>query len=222
MTLSTTIPAQPKFTNYFASVEILDGERLQVITKTLRIWKRFLTNYVSHHQEKGLLDERSKLISADYLTVVGLLQSTVFQMRTRPHIKLLAAKDLKEEIQAMSCFSIGPKAPTEAVCIMRVSELITAPWNLRLTYAPHPEPLYGGGVLLMHAMFQIAKKSQAQELKLHSTPTSITFYKKLGMSFDGINRFTFSTLSKEHKEALDGALLKVLMTEELRHLALED
>lgn len=209
MSLIASSVTAAKALNCFASVELIGSEDAHVITKTLRVWKKFISNYVSSHLEKGLLDERSKLITSDYITVIGLLQNTIFHMRTRSHIKLFAAKDLKEEIQSISCCTLTPKAPPSRLISMHISELITAPWNLRLTVLPHPEPLYGGGVFLMHAMFHFAKTNTVVEIKLNSTPTSIPFYKKLGMKFDGINRFSFDPLSKEHEDALNSRFSKI-------------
>lgn len=122
---------------------------------------------------------------------------------------ILAAIDTDETIQTLACFSIYTPPGCETKRLY-VEELLTAPWNLPFTVSPvHFSPLKGGGTLLMHAMFYIARINKLRILELSATDTGSDFYKRLEMKQVNVITFAFLLDTAEHNEKMTSAFKRV-------------
>ena len=93
-----------------------------------------------------------------------------------------------------------------------VGELVSAPSNLRwkTKISCISNPIYGGGTLLMHAIFKMAEITKKANIGLLSSRSGQLFYEKLGMKqvIEGSNLFEFILSEKSHHQNIERALAR--------------
>lgn len=197
----------------FASVSKMNEHDRMSVGRTIHAWEKFanalLTKYEKEREEKGPSEllTRDIILIENYQNVLCMLEWEYSAMGALEESsnQFLIAKDEAYEIGALAEYQrISDKDESH----LYLGELITAPWNLRLEAQKTalPPPLRGGGILLIHALFNIAKKIDCKKLCVTSTPVSLDFYAKLGMTKKGIHRFEFDISSSDDEEKINNAL----------------
>lgn len=179
----------------FAAVTLMQEAEFPEVVKTLRAWKHYLLDYLS----KITPDAQTRAMSSDYQVVITLFQEDLWKIKKSVPKIVLIARDNFSRIQAMSCFTVAVENDHKR---LQLHELISAPWNVRWPVKPFAYPLYGGGVLMFHALIIYAGKHKATSIALSSTPSSVSFYKRLGLVSGGFNRFTLF-INEEHTAVIN-------------------
>ena len=194
----------------FTSVISVSKDNIETVQKTITFWEKTIILIRKELEFNFKADPTSDKTLHDFKLLAdceGILGGVAIQIdefqKILPETKLLLALDSLKEIQAITCF--GSDFEEELV----VAELLTAPsnirWETKLTCLS--PPIYGGGTLLMHALFTIAQNTKKPKLGLASTETGKTFYKKLGMATDELG-FIFTISDRSHQESIKKALVK--------------
>jgi len=185
----------------FSSVLIMEDKDLPLVIRTLRLWKHYLNHYLSSHKA----DRPTKELASDFIVVLRLFQKDIGRLIKKEPLLVFVAKDTTDTIQGLACCRMpSPTSPK----VLDINELLCAPWNLRWRIKPYPHPLHGGGVLLISAIFKKAQKEHYKHLLLHSAPTSICFYKKLGMNQSGVNVFSYTLEDVKDQEKISLAFAR--------------
>ncbi len=194
----------------FTSVISASLDNITTVQKTIECWLK-TARLIREELESGLTaDPSSKEIPQDIKLLddcQSILRGIAAQARVFleyfPQTKIFLAADSLGEIQSIACCGIDFEEG------LVVGELVTAPsnirWKTKLTcVAP---PIYGGGTLLMHAIFKIAQTIKKPRIGLLSSETGELFYKKLGMK-QNRNSFEFIPSKRSHYENIEEALAK--------------
>ncbi len=182
----------------YEQVVVMNKDRSQRVLDEALGW-RAIVNEI----DKSCTDKKMQSMVSDYLHVISEIIDHVDPFSCDDHLYLLAL-DSDKKIQGIARYQLCSSYYCSDTSIY-VKHLVAAPWNVRWpqeTTFDRP-PLRGSGVLLMHALHNIAKRLPATKIKLSSCDTSMSFYKKIGMKQTGFNSFEFSTDSKEQQDRLN-------------------
>jgi hypothetical protein len=193
-----------------SSVISVSENNITTVRKTIQCWVKtgalirgeLISSLRADPASKAILQD-IKLLD-DCQVILGCRQKLVIEfLKNLPQTKILLAVDSLGEIQSMACYGMDFEDE------LQVRELATAPsnirWKTKLTcIAP---PIYGGGTLLMHAIFKVALTTKKPKVGLLSTETGNLFYKKLGMMEDELG-FVFILSKRSHHENMERALAK--------------
>ncbi len=198
---SSALSSIAPYPHFFSSVLTMEDKDLPQVVETLRLWKRYLKYYISINSA----DIATKDLASDFSVVLRLFQKDVGRYKKKEPLIIFIAFDNFKMIQGLACCrSPEPCSPK----VLDINQLLCAPWNIRWKIKPHPYPLHGGGVLLISAIFKTAQKAGLSHLWLHSAPTSLNFYKKLGMHPSKVNVFTFTLESPSDQEKISQAFFR--------------
>lgn len=193
------------YSPFLKTAHLISHDEIFEVIDTLRIWKRYFKS-VTH--EKAL-DKRSSMIVKDFILVTRLLQYDMRKIKEGSEQKLILVKDNIDQIQSMISFKISD--PSTEAPKMRICQLLTAPWNLRLNIKLYDNPMHGSGVVAFVAALFFAKKTGASEISLSSTPSGTGFYRCIGMKNTAANRFTID-INKDAVKKLLEIFLKATKT----------
>lgn len=182
---------------FLKTAHLISSDEIYEVIDTLRIWKRYFKS-ATHEKE---LDKRSSLIAKDFILVTRLLQYDMRKIKECSEQKLILVKDNTDQIQSMISFKIS-ETSTEAPK-MRICQLLTAPWNLRLNVKLYEHPIHGSGVVAVVAALFFAKKAGASEISLSSTPSGSGFYRCIGMKNTTANKFSLEINKDAAKTLLE-------------------
>lgn len=190
---------------FLKTAHLISSDEIFEVIDTLRIWKRYF-KLATYEKE---LDKRSSLVAKDFILVTRLLQFDMRKIKEGSEQKLILVKDNVDQIQSMISFKLS-ESSTEAPK-MRICQLLTAPWNLRLNIKLYENPIHGSGVVAFVAALFFAKKAGASEISLSSTPSGAGFYRYIGMKNTSANRFALS-IDKDAAKKLLEIFLKATQT----------
>jgi hypothetical protein len=182
---------------FYEQVVVMNKDKAQEVLDEALGWRKIV-----NEMNTSCTDKKMQRIILDYLHVISEIIENVDPLSHDDHVYLLAL-DSDKRIQGIARyqFSISFYFSETSIC---VKHLVAAPWNVRW-----PQPMAfdrpairGAGVLLMHALHNIAKRLPANKIKLSSCDTSMSFYEKIGMKKTGFKSFEFSTDSKEQESRL--------------------
>ncbi|MCX6990622.1 MAG: hypothetical protein NTX49_06140 [Chlamydiae bacterium] len=194
----------------FVSVISVSKDNIETVQKTIKSWQD-TANLIRNELElrlkndphsEGMLHDL-KLISDCQIILHGSACQVSQVLANSENLKILLAIDSLGEIQAIACCGMNFEEE------LLVGELVTSPsnirWNTKLTSLS--DPIYGGGTLLMHAIFKIAAQIKKPKIGLDSSTTAEPFYKKLGMKQD-LTSFEFILSEKSHHQNIERALAR--------------
>jgi len=187
----------------------MSGPDIFHVKEVLGIWLRHVNRIIKNLRESAeRIDPEKKAkdleMCSTYHTTLKSLNDSINEIEEEPSFqgKVLLAKDSAGKIQAALTYHILD--PKKAY----VTELLSAPWNLRWnTHSMNiSQPLRGGGVMLMDALCKIALKGGLDEVFLLSEEIARPFYTKIGMTEYGDAAFTFYIKKAEDQGKIQSAM----------------
>jgi hypothetical protein len=215
MTITRT-PLIDAATTHLASCSLMKEDNFQEVVRTLRLWKHYLDQYESMQSSEA----KARALGSDAHIVISLFQEDMGRVKTAQDRNVLIVRDNHKRIQALACFHL--MSDGEEKKTLKIKELLSAPWNLRWPKKIYDYPLFGAGVLMIKILTVVAQTQAATSLSLSSTPTASDFYKKIGMTHLGLNRFSIALVSAEVAK-IDACVHKIFSEESAKKiLTLED
>lgn len=182
----------------FTSVVSLSKKNIDAVLKTIECWKdslSFIERSLTSISDSPLAVAEDCTLIENYHLLLRNIEETagwIIKDLTYP-IQLLLSFDSSGEIQSMASYSFTDSSkevlemdaysrynmPELAVC-----RVITAPFNVRwkTSFSAFPRPMRGGGTLLIHALFQLAKINKNSKIWLKAIKSAVPFYTNLRMS----------------------------------------
>ncbi len=189
----------------YESVEVLTPSKYHEVLHEALLWKDVIERIQTY-----VVDQKMDQIVLDYHDVVS---DIVEKLRNGCCDKFhyLLAKDSARRIQGIARYEFRYQFEDRESTLF-VKNLLAAPWNIRWPKAVFfdQRPLHGAGVLLVHALFTLAKQKEIQSLALYSAPSSDGFYRKIGMKNRMYNLFEFLIERKSQESQLNQVFCKTL------------
>jgi hypothetical protein len=189
----------------YESVERLTPSSHHELLHEALLWKDTIERIQTY-----VVDQKMEQLILDYHYVVSDIVAKL-QGGLSDKIHFLLAKDSTRKIQGIARYEFRHQFEDRKSTLF-VKNLLSAPWNIRWPKAVFFEqrPLHGAGVLLVHALFALAKQKKIEALALHSAPSSEGFYRKIGMKNRMYNLYEFLIERKSQESQLNKVFLKTL------------